>query len=138
MISERHGMITLCLRPVWVTEPDRHHVPGFGTDAFLEEWRDDLWAYVDIRDVGDAVVRCLALGGVLHDRFLLAADDTSAHIESRVLVDRDLPEVPWPSVDRDEYLSVHPYRSLFDCRRARTVLGWHARHSWRDTRATGT
>ena len=58
--SERHGMITLCLRPTWVTQPSDYTQAGFGTDGFLAAWQPDLWAYVDVRDVGNAVLRCLA------------------------------------------------------------------------------
>jgi UDP-glucose 4-epimerase len=136
--AERYGIATLCLRPVWVTRQEDYQDAGFGTGAFLDRWRDDFWAYVDIRDVGDAVERCLELQGVRHDRFLLAAADTSAHVETRRLVARELAGVPWPSVDPDEYLSTSPYRSLIDCSHAQVVLGWQARHSWRDTRADGS
>ena len=83
--SERHGMITLCLRPTWVTQPRDYTQAGFGTDGFLAAWQPDLWAYVDVRDVGNAVLRCLQLEGILHDCFLLAADDTSAHIPTAEL-----------------------------------------------------
>jgi nucleoside-diphosphate-sugar epimerase len=138
MVSERHGIVTLCLRPVWVTRPEQYGSVGFGTDAFLEQWCRDLWAYVDIRDVGDAVMRCLELQGVRHDRFLLAAADTSAHVETRTLVARELPAVPWPGIGPDEYVFADPFRSLIDCSHAQAVLGWHARHSWRDTLADGS
>ena len=33
----------------------------------------------------------------------------------------------------DDYLAGDPYRSLIDCHHARDVLGWEARHSWRDS-----
>jgi UDP-glucose 4-epimerase len=130
--SERHGIVTLCLRPVWVTHPETYREAGFGTDAFMDRWRDELWAYVDIRDVCDAVLRCLAVEGVLHDRFLLAAADTSAHVETGDLVDATFADLPWPRSDRGRYLDSDPYRSLIDCGRAREVLAWDARHSWRD------
>ena len=45
-----------------------------------------MWAYVDVRDVADAVVRCLEVEGIVHDCFLLAADDTSAHVPTAELV----------------------------------------------------
>jgi nucleoside-diphosphate-sugar epimerase len=130
--SERHGLSTLCLRPVWVAGPGDYRDAGFGTDSFVARWRDDLWAYVDVRDVCDAVVRCLRVDGVLHDRFLLAARDTSVHVETPALVERELPSVPWPRVDQDGYFAVERHRSLVDCGHARAVLGWEARHSWRD------
>jgi len=130
--SERHGLATVCLRPVWVAGPEDYRDAGFGTDTFLERWRDDLWAYVDVRDVCDAVVRCLRVEGVLHDRFLLAAWDTSVRVETPVLVEQELPAVPWPTIDPGTYFAVERHRSLVDCGRARTVLGWEACHTWRD------
>lgn len=133
--SERHRLVTLCLRPVFVAHPLSSYLKGFGTEPFVETWRDDYWAYVDVRDVGDAVVRSLRLEDVLHDRFLLAAQDTSVSEETRTLVEREYPTVPWPRVDPDRYFAHEPHRSLIDCHHAREVLGWEARHSWRDTPA---
>jgi UDP-glucose 4-epimerase len=133
--SERHGLPTLCLRPVWIARPGGDDAQGFGSDAFVERWRDDLWAYVDVRDVSDAVLRCLSLEGVLHDRFLLAARDTSVQVDTNSLVEQGLATVPWLKIERDRYLAGQRYRSLIDCRHAREVLGWEARHSWRDRSA---
>ncbi len=130
--SERHGLVTICLRPVFVAHPASPHLGGFGTPSFIERWRDDFWAWVDVRDVSDAVIRSLQVEGILHDRFLLAAPDTSVAEETRVLLEREYPDVPWPSVDPDAYLADAPHRSLVDCHHAHEVLGWEARHSWRD------
>lgn len=130
--SERHGLVTVCLRPVFVAHPRSRHVGGFGTPAFVDIWRNDYWAYVDVRDVASAVVRSLRLQGVLHDRFLLAAQDTSVAEATPDLVAREYPDVPWPRIDPDRYFQGHPYRSLIDCSHARDVLGWEPRHSWRD------
>jgi nucleoside-diphosphate-sugar epimerase len=132
-VSERYGMVTLCLRPVWITTPDRY--AAFGTAAFEEEWRPELWAYVDIRDVADAVERALTLDGVLHDRFLLAARDTSSIHPTRELVDAWYGSVSWrPEVDRSP--GGDAFGSLVDCRHARDVLGWEPRRSWRKENAS--
>lgn len=131
--SERYGIVTLCLRPVFVAHPASPHLPDFGTEAFVEAWRDEYWAYVDVRDVARAIILGMRLAGVLHDRFLLAARDTSVAVETRTLLEREYPRVPWPAVDPDQYFAGDPYRSLIDCHHARDVLGWEARHSWRDT-----
>jgi nucleoside-diphosphate-sugar epimerase len=136
--SERHGLATICLRPVFVAHPASQHLPGFGTEAFVAAWRDEYWAYVDVRDVAEAVVRALRLEGVLHDRFLLAARDTSVVPETPALVEREYPRVPWPSVDPEGYFAGQPHRSLIDCHHAHEVLGWEPRHSWRDTSAPDT
>ena len=134
--SERHELVTICLRPVFVLHPTTPHRDTLGTPAFVDPWRDEYWAYVDVRDVADAVVRALRVQGVKHDRFLLAAHDTSVPEETRALVDREFPEVPWPTVDRDRYFADDPYRSLIDCTHALEVLGWQPRHSWRDPALT--
>jgi UDP-glucose 4-epimerase len=136
--SERHGLATICLRPVFVAHPASPHPAHFGTDVSLETWRDNYWAYVDVRDVVDAVIRSLRQEGVLHERILLAARDTSVAEPTRDLVERFYPDVPWPGVEPDHYFSDDPHRSLIDCHHAREVLGWEARHSWRDTTAPDT
>jgi len=133
--SERFGLVTVCLRPVFVAHPANPHVADFGSEAFIEDWRDEFWAYVDVRDVAEAAVLSLRLEGVLHDRFLLAAQDTSVTPETRTLVEREYSQVPWPGVDPEEYFAGRPHRSLVDCHHAREVLGWEARHSWRDATA---
>jgi nucleoside-diphosphate-sugar epimerase len=135
--SERHGIVTLCLRPVWVTNPATYAEPTFGSERFVEQWRDEFWAYVDVRDVVDAALRCLSLDGVRHDRFLLAAADTSVDIPTRDLVERHHPSIPWPLHGPAAWVADDPYRTLVDCSHARTVLGWRPTHSWRDAaRAT--
>jgi nucleoside-diphosphate-sugar epimerase len=130
--SERYPLVTVCLRPVFVLHPATPHRDTLGTAAFVEPWRDEYWAYVDVRDVADAVVRSLRVEGLQHDRFLLAARDTSVPDETRALVAREFPEVPWPAVDPERYFAADPYRSLIDCTHAREVLGWEPRYSWRD------
>ena len=104
-------------------------------ECFLVDWCDEYWAYVDVRDVGDAVLRCLTLEGVRHERFLLAAADTSVDVPTVELLERHHPSIPWPVQDRSAWLAGDPYRSLIDCSHARTVLGWRRRHSWRDAPA---
>jgi len=130
--SERHGMVTLCLRPTWVTHDYHYAHPTFGTDQAVEIWRHEYWAYVDVRDVCDAVVRCLQVEGILHDCFLLAAADTLAYLPTLELVQRYHPEVCWPKVAPDLYLAGSPFRSLVDCTRARERLGWQPTRRWRD------
>lgn len=130
--SERHGLTTICLRPVFVAHTESPHPARFGTVVSTQDWRDEFWAYVDVRDVCDAVVRSLEVPVRRHERLLLAASDTSAAEPTRTLLAREHPEVPWPKVDPDTYFADDPHRSLVDPRRARDVLGWEARYSWRD------
>lgn len=136
--SERYPVVTICLRPVFVVHPANPHLDDLGTAAFVDPWRDEYWAYVDVRDVADAVVRSLQVQGVRHDRFLLSARDTSVPDETRALVAREYPAVPWPTVDPERYFAGDPFRSLIDCTHAHEVLGWQPRHSWRDAASPDT
>lgn len=134
--SAKHGLVTVCLRPVLVTYPDRHDAVwrGLSDEERVERGRTEYWAYVDARDVCDAVLRGLRVEGVSHDAFLLAAADTTALAPTAELVDRFYPSTPWPAVERDAYLAGDPRRSLIDYAHAAAVLGWSPRHRWRDAR----
>lgn len=130
--SAKHSLTALCLRPVGVMPPERYRHFGRPVTGFMEErGRADYWSYVDVRDVCDAVSRCLTVEGVSFDAFLLAASDTWMTETTAELVDRYYPTVPWPKVDRESYLAENPHRSLVDCSHAEEVLGWTPRHSWR-------
>ncbi|MCC6731402.1 MAG: NAD(P)-dependent oxidoreductase [Chthonomonadales bacterium] len=131
--SDRHGIVTVCLRPMLVASADtytRWREPAW---ARREDWqRRDYWAYVDLRDVCDAILAGLTVEGIAHDAFLLAARDTSMAVPTAELVDRHYPDTPWPLVAREEWLRGEPHRSLVDCGHARDRLGWEPTRSWRD------
>ena len=129
--SERYGLVTLCLRPTLVAHPDQNARTFLGAVQFNELWKHEYWGYVDVRDVCDAVLRCLRLENVLHDAFLLSADDTTVDVPSAELIERHYPDTAWPKVERADYFAGRPYRSLIDCSHARLVLGWQPQHSWR-------
>lgn len=127
--SERHGMVTLCLRPVWVVTNEMYErfksidVGGF--------WKHEYWAYVHVEDVCDAALRSLLVENISHSAFLLAADDTTVSVPTAELVTQYYANTPWHTIERSTYLRENPYRGLIDCSRAKTVLGWHPKHSWR-------
>ena len=132
--TNKHGLVTICLRPVYVSAPDE----------YKPDWRDpdgrwmvnEYFAYVDIRDVCRAALLGLSAENVTHDAFLLTADDTAVTVPTKELVARHYSDVPWMDVDRDAYLSGNPFRSLFDCAHAKQVLGWEPQHSWREAGPT--
>lgn len=129
--TNRHGMATICFRPVGVLREEHY-----------ANWRSDppdvarpgtvsnYWAYVDVRDVADAVLKSLSVEGVTHDAFLLAADDSTTATPTAELVRRFYPDTPWRQ-DEDAYFSDNPCRSPVDCGHAKDVLGWQPRHTWR-------
>ncbi|MFN8446114.1 MAG: NAD(P)-dependent oxidoreductase [Caldilineaceae bacterium] len=136
--SERWGMVTLCIRPVWVWDPELlGWFRGGGMNDFDEQWKNEYWAYVDMRDLCDATLRCVtfndfAPGAVKHDAFLISADDTTSLVPSEELVQRAYPTTPWRKGERAEYFANNPHRSLIDCSHAKTTLGWQPKYSWKD------
>lgn len=129
--SEKHGLVTICLRPVFVTTTDhyakwRQHLGGP-----VAQWQaDEYWAYVDVRDVCAAALSGLTVQDVSHAGFLLTADDTTVETPTAELVDTYYPTTPWKQ-GRAAYLAENPHRSLMDCAAAKQVLGWQPQHSWR-------
>ncbi len=130
--TERHGMVTIGLRPALVA--DTHFYERWGGhsgDRRAHWWRNDFWAYVDLRDVCQAALLALEAPGVTHDSFLLCADDTNTDTPTAELVAEAFPDVPWKT-HRSAYFDGQPYRSLVDCSHAKRALGWQPQHSWRE------
>ncbi len=131
--TERYGIVTICLRPVYVVDSAEFY---FWWRQYSEELRVDwlkheLWAYVDIQDVCDAVLLALKVQGIQHDAFLLSAQDTSLDIPTAELVQKYWSHLPWRG-DLAAYVADNPYRTLVDASHAAQVLGWQARRSWRE------
>lgn len=130
--SEKTGIVTICLRPGYVASPSHYHwFREADRPFFITRQKHEYWAYVDIRDVCDAVILSLNVENVLHDAFLLEADDNTVPTTTAELVDEHYPHTPWKR-DRDAYLAGNPHRSLVDCSHAKRVLGWQPKRSWRD------
>lgn len=97
--------------------------PSFDADATLRKW--NLWGYIDGRDGAQAVSRALAVAKPGFDRFIIAAADTVMSRPNAELVAEVFPDVP---VRGD--LGVND--TLLSIDKARRLLGYEPRHSWRD------
>lgn len=130
--SERYGIVTICLRPTFVLHTGQPHPwwRRWRSGEHAEWGKDELWAYVDVRDVCDAALRALSVEGVLHAGFLLSAEDTTVDVPTVELVQRFWSHLPWRG-DLSDYVRDNPYRTLIDTSHATEVLGWRARYSWR-------
>jgi UDP-glucose 4-epimerase len=128
--SDRTGIASISLRPVWVWAEDMYR-------RIEAQWRCDpaseghpfweLGGFVDVRDVAAAVA--LALTGPLagHHRALLCAADIAATAPSRQMAARLAPGVRF--TDPARYLA-DPWRALVDCSVAEAVLGWQPEYRW--------
>jgi nucleoside-diphosphate-sugar epimerase len=105
---------------------DYEHFPSFWPDPLLRKW--NLWGYVDERDVALACRLALtapddAVAG--NPAFVIAAADTVMNRPSAELLTEVYPGV---TLTRD----VGDFGTLLAIDRARDVLGYEPRHSWRD------
>jgi nucleoside-diphosphate-sugar epimerase len=97
--------------------------PSFDGDATARKW--NLWGYIDGRDGAQAVSLALAKAGPGFERFIIAAADTVMSRPNAELVAEVFPDVP---VRGD--LGVND--TLLSIDKARRLLGYEPRHSWRD------
>lgn len=96
----------------------------FEADPRLRIW--NLWAYIDGRDAAQAVRRGLEHEAPGADVFIIANADSVMSRASAELAAEYFPEVP---VRRE----LTGTESLMSIEKARRVLGYEPRHSWRDS-----
>jgi nucleoside-diphosphate-sugar epimerase len=107
-----------------VMDPEDYaQFPGYDTDPALRRW--NLWGYIDARDGAQAVRRALEHTAPGPDVFIVANADTVMSRSSAELVADQFPGVP---VRRE----LGEHETLLSIDKARRVLGYEPRHSWRD------
>jgi nucleoside-diphosphate-sugar epimerase len=102
-------------------EADYALIPGFQADATLRRW--NMWSWVDSRDVGLACRLALEAEVPGCDVFTIAAADTLMETPSAALMAAHFPGVPLGAVAE--------HGTLLSIEKARRVLGYAPRHSWR-------
>ncbi|MFG1883255.1 NAD-dependent epimerase/dehydratase family protein [Micromonospora sp. NPDC049102] len=102
---------------------DYAQFPSFDADPRARRW--NLWGYIDSRDGAQAVERALAYDRPGADVFIIANADTVMTRSSASL----MAEV-YPGVEIRRELGEH--ETLLSIDKARRVLGYEPRHSWRD------
>jgi nucleoside-diphosphate-sugar epimerase len=106
-----------------IMEPhDYERFPTFWDDARLRRW--NLWGYVDARDVAQSC-RLALEADVGAEHFIVAAADTVMNRPSRELMADVFPDVQYTATSGD-------YDTLLSIEKARKLLGYRPRHSWRD------
>jgi nucleoside-diphosphate-sugar epimerase len=97
--------------------------PPFLTDPALR--RRNIFAYIDVRDLGQMVQRCLETDGLGYEVFNVANADMSVAATTDAVIERfyDGVEVR-REMGRDE--------TFYSIDKARDLVGFDPRHSWRD------
>ena len=102
---------------------DYAEFPAFDADATLRKW--NLWGYIDARDGAQAIERALEAAPPGFDRFIIAASDTVMSRRNDELVAEVFPDVPLTG-------ALGEHDTLLSIAKARRMLGFEPRHSWRD------
>jgi UDP-glucose 4-epimerase len=105
---------------------DYAHFPAFDADPWARKW--NLWGYVDARDAAQAVQRALENAPAGFDRFIVAAADTVMSRTNEELLEAVFPDVP-------RHGPVGEHDTLLSIAKARRLLGYEPRFSWRDEAA---
>ena len=97
--------------------------PGFDADATTRKW--NLWSYIDARDGAQAVRKSLEATFTGFEAFIIANADTVMTRSSASLMAEVYPDVPITK-------ELGEHETLLAIDKARRVLGYDPRHSWRD------
>jgi nucleoside-diphosphate-sugar epimerase len=123
-VSRWSGIPFVGLRISNIMEPgDYERFPEYWPDPHARKW--NLWGYVDVRDVAAACRLGLEADVTGSDNVIIAAADTVMNRPSREVLAEVFPGVPLTA-------EIPEYGTLLAIDRARQLLGYQPRHSWRD------
>lgn len=115
--SRRSGIATICLRAPWIWVPDPGELDMYRKlVAEYGQWSKNLWAYIHVADVAQAISR--ALDSSLpenHEVFFVCANENWTDIDTRELIRESYPEIPRISesvTKRDSFISNAKARRL--------------------------
>jgi nucleoside-diphosphate-sugar epimerase len=108
-----------------VIEPHEYakNFPAFMDDPASR--RRNIFAYIDARDLGQMVERCLMVDGLGYEVFNVSNDDCSVGIPSAEVRARFYPDVPLAR-------EMGAFETFYDNTKAKQMLGFAPTHSWRD------
>jgi nucleoside-diphosphate-sugar epimerase len=122
--ARRTGIGFVGLRISNIMEPqDYAAFPGWQDDPAVRKW--NLWGYVDVRDVAQAVRLGLEAKVSGADVFIVAAADTVMRRPSAELMAAVFPAVPLRG-------AVEGRRTLLSIEKARQLLGYEPAYRWQD------
>jgi nucleoside-diphosphate-sugar epimerase len=122
--QRRSGYDIYALRIGNVVEPHEYATLFPGYFARPEVRRRNAFCYIDARDLGQIVARCLETDGLGFQVFNAGNDTNGMNLPTAELVRRFFPDVP---VTR----AMGENEALFSNRKIREVLGFREEHDWR-------
>ena len=121
----RSGIDIYGLRINNVIEPQEYATdfPAYIADPDLR--RRNIFAYIDARDLGQMVERCLQTDGLGYEVFNVANDNLSVGLSSAEVIDRYYQGVPVKG-------EMGKHETMYSIAKAKEMLGFQPEHSWRD------
>jgi nucleoside-diphosphate-sugar epimerase len=131
MFHRRTGMSVAAMRFHWVAAPGQALARAAVTNATLSDPQTSrvLWGYVDARDAASICRLALAADTNGFEAFNVVAADTLAELPTEELL-----RAYAPSVEIRE--PIPGLASPYSIAKAKRLLGWEPRHSWRDEQAS--
>lgn len=125
----RSGLDIYGLRINNIIAPDEYArtFPAYMADPAKR--RRNIFGYIDVRDLAQMVERCLLTDGLGYEVFNVANDDMSVNLTSAEVRARFYPGVP---VTRE----MGETETFYCNRKAKRLLGFEPRHTWRDVLTT--
>ncbi|MBO6676150.1 MAG: NAD(P)-dependent oxidoreductase [Rhizobiales bacterium] len=122
--QKRSGVDIYGLRINNVIEPHEYaeHFPAYLADPALR--RRNFFAYIDARDLGHMVDRCLKTDGLGYEVFNVSNDDHSVGATTHELIDRFYQGVPVGDMGE--------FETFYSNAKAKKLVGYQPKHSWRD------
>jgi nucleoside-diphosphate-sugar epimerase len=122
--QKRSGVDIYGLRINNVIEPHEYaeNFPSYLADPALR--RRNFFAYIDARDLGHMVDRCLKTDGLGYEVFNVSNDDHSVGATTHELIDRFYQGVPVGDMGE--------FETFYSNAKAKKLVGYQPRHSWRD------
>ena len=120
----RSGRDIYGLRINNVIEPHEYAemFPAFVDDPDLR--RRNIFAYIDARDLGLMVERCLQTNGLGYEVFNVANPEPSVDLGTEAIAARFYPGVPFKT-------EMGPYETFYSIEKARRLLGFDPEERWR-------
>ena len=123
--QKRSGFDIYGLRINNVIEPHEYELnfPAYLADPSLR--RRNIFAYIDARDLGHMVDRCLAVDGLGFQIFNVSNNNHSVRLPTSQLIERFYKDVPVnKEMAEDE--------TFYTNEKAKTLVGFTPQHNWRD------
>ncbi len=122
MVARRYGVPVASIRPSWIQEPGQYHCRE-GRE--LADGAGKFWSYVDARDVAGIVSAALEGDFSGHEAFLAVAAENYLDRPTVELIEEFFGELP-------EECDLSGQQAAFSTAKARKVLGWEPKHTWRE------